>query len=297
METGVCFVHLVARAYRLPISLTHHDVAMWLWPRLQRAFPFAFAVVLMPNHLHILTPAKHEDVARNQLALILGNLARSGGTRAGIRFEPIPKVQLQRDPSKLMRQARYIVLNPVRAKLVNDPLAWPWSTHRDVLGAVDRPWVSASRLASVLGRSPREFSRWWHQYVARDDATCPDARRFPAPAQLTSFSSVPLESVAYAVASATRSRVAEIRRRGRARELFLTVAVRVGWDQSCRLAAFCEITQRAVQKAARRQPSHALDAVLLCLGDARLTAGCGSEVRQARTSTVDPRGSGGQVRV
>lgn len=34
----------------------------------------------------------------------------------------------------------------------------PWSTHRDVVGAITDPWIDATRLAHALGRPPRRFA-------------------------------------------------------------------------------------------------------------------------------------------
>lgn len=269
MSTCAPFVHLVARAHRLPVALTSDEVAFWLWPRLQRAFPLALMAVLMPNHLHLVAPASCANEAREKLALVLGNMARSGGERAEIGFERVPRTELQGDASKLLRQLRYVPLNPVRAKLVDDPIAWRWSTHRDVLGAIERPWITAARLALVLGRTELAFARWWHQYVARDETVASSARRFPVPAEQTRFASVPLQDVAKAVASATRTPLDDVRKRSHARDLFLAVSPCVGWGLSTLLADFCGVTQRAVQKAGQRA-ARRLDEVLLCLGDTRL---------------------------
>ena len=62
--------------------------------------------------------------------------------RLGIRFAPgvdlwgrvpVPKVLTGR--KELSTTIRYVVLNPCHARLVDDPLAWWWSTLRDVVGA------------------------------------------------------------------------------------------------------------------------------------------------------------------
>lgn len=279
----------MARADRLPIPLHCNEVAHWLWPRLQRSYPLALGCVLMPNHLHLVTPARCADAARRTLAALLGALARSGGVRRGIRFEPVPPVLLQDDPLTIARQTRYAALNPLRRGLVTDPLAWEWSTHRDVVGAVARPWVTAPRLADALGRAREGFARWWHRYVAREDDAADDATTFPLPAPFTRFAAAPLEDVARAVAHSMRAGVADVHRRGPVRDLFLVVAPLVGWDWPALLADYCDITPRAVQKSFHRQPPVAIEAALLCLGDPRLRAAPSTTHRSSRNANFDPR--------
>jgi len=42
----------------------------------------------------------------------------------------------------LLELARYVVLNPVRAKLVNLPEEWPWSSYRSIIGSASKaPWL------------------------------------------------------------------------------------------------------------------------------------------------------------
>lgn len=265
------FVHLVARALRYVAPLTHDDVAVWLWSHLTRTFPLALAAVLMPNHLHLVALARDAEAARARLAGLLGALLRSGGARSGLVFEAVPRVVLENDPGKLLRQVRYVALNPVRAGLVDDPLAWRWSTHRDVMGAVASPWVDRDRLAAAVGNDPEGFAAWWHRYVAREDRVPRTALALPERARVTPFADVALTAVASAAASALRTRPEDVRHRGPTRDLFLAVAPQVGWDRASLLARACDVTPRAVQKARRRTvPAPALDAALLCLGDARL---------------------------
>src|SRR5690606_4640083 len=132
-------------------------------------------------------------------------------------------------------------------------------------------WVELDRLAAAVGRDPDGFATWWHRYVAREDRVPRAALVLPQRARVTPFADVGLTAVASAVASALRTRSEDVRRRGPTRDLFLAVAAQVGWDRASLLARACAITPRAVQKARSRPIAPAaLDAALLCLGDARL---------------------------
>lgn len=58
---------------------------------------------------------------RNHLEGVSGRLVR-----------PLPPAEAVPEGPKRRRSVRYVHLNPCRARLVADPLAWPLSTHRDV---------------------------------------------------------------------------------------------------------------------------------------------------------------------
>ena len=271
------FLHLAARAYHAPMPLSSHAIACWLWPHLRKAFPKALAVVLMPDHLHVVLQVSEPSKARAELALALGNCARARGPVAEVGWAPNRRVVPGERPSafsgseKLARNVRYVALNPVRAGLVEDPLAWPWSTHRDVLGCVTDPWVTPKRLASALGWPPLRVAREWHTYVALDAGKVASALpvSFAHQPELP-FGEVPLSWIAAAAAAATRAQPGQVQARGATRALFLALAKSAGWPWSSAVAARCGISSRGVRRAWSKNAPRSLAAGLLCLGDARL---------------------------
>lgn len=94
------------------------------------------AYCLMPNHLHLLM-----EVNRFSLATIMQNLLTRYSKRFNIRHQRLghlfqgryKAIHCQKD-AYLQELVRYIHLNPVRAKLIKDPKAWAWSSHRQYLG-------------------------------------------------------------------------------------------------------------------------------------------------------------------
>jgi putative transposase len=90
------------------------------------------AYVLMSNHVHLLvTPsepgavgAMMQDLGRRYVRVI-NNLHARTGTLWEARF----KSSLIDSENYLLVCQRYIELNPVRAGLVCDPSAYPWSSH------------------------------------------------------------------------------------------------------------------------------------------------------------------------
>jgi hypothetical protein len=165
MEHPERYVHLTVRA--LPGTLLFHDwtEALALWRRLEAAFPDAKAMCLMPNHAHLVTAA---DGAVERLRGVMSGYARWRNRRRGQEgaawqelqpSEPIP------DEKHLRRTIRYVLLNPCRAELAVDPLAWPLSNHSDLVG---------------LGRgSGRRDAENFHAYVSSDPTVAPSGTCLP----------------------------------------------------------------------------------------------------------------------
>jgi putative transposase len=105
-----------------------------------------WAWCLMPNHVHlILLPTRPEG-----LAAALGPVHRRytwevnqrEGWRGFLwqgRFASFPL-----DEAHLHACLRYVELNPVRARLVDRPEAWRWSSARGHLGLADDPLLEAA---------------------------------------------------------------------------------------------------------------------------------------------------------
>jgi len=161
-------------------------------------------------------------------------------------------------------------LNPCRDGLVRDPLAWPWSTHRDAVGAVAEPWVTAATLARELARPRNGFEGWLHRYVSADPSVAVTGTPFPVVAPASRLTTFPLLDIARAAAAATRAQPADICWPGATRDLFLRLAARDGWRDAARLAVACDMTPHGVRKNLRKKGVPGLDAAALSLGDPRL---------------------------
>ena len=117
--------------YVLYLSLLRHacrknGTTVWAW-------------CLMPNHVHLVLVPAHEDGLRATLAPAHTRYAAEINRREGwcghlwqSRFASFPM-----DEAHLHACLRYVELNPVRARLVARPEAWPWSSARAHLGLVD----------------------------------------------------------------------------------------------------------------------------------------------------------------
>jgi hypothetical protein len=252
--------------------LTDFAVGAWLWEALRRGFPDAFAALLMPAHCHTVAVAESRDVARIRLAHILGAASRRC-RRAGeepIRWDPVPEPTVVPDLQKLRRDVRYVVMNPCRAHLARDPLEWLWSTHRDVVGAVADPWVSAARLANALGQPVSGFRSWFHRYVSGDPSCDTRGTAAARKAPALEHSRHPLQRVATAALAATRSAPGALRERSPARLAFVLLAAQQGWRDADELARVCAVTRGAVYRLWKHEEPALVAAAALCLGDDRL---------------------------
>ncbi len=284
------WLHLTAKLRHRIVDLADDSHGRWLWEHLRRAFPGALAAVLMPNHVHLVIDGDaggdaDGDGARDPidaLRRVLASFASVHGLGRRI-WEPIPVPEPVYSTAILRRKIRYVLLNPCRGswRLCADPLEWQWSTHRDVMGAVFEPWISAARLADVV--SPRshdylepeerldEFRRWFHRYVTVPLTVHGEGTAPPSAAPSRGSPDVPLAWIAQAALVATRSPPEAIARRGIARRAFVLLGHQQGWRKSAHLADYCGLGRHAVRLVLARPEPALLQAAALCLGDSRLT--------------------------
>jgi putative transposase len=66
-------------------------------------------------------------------------------------FQGRYKAIIVQKESYLLELARYVVLNPVRARMVRSPAEWPWSSYRTTAGLCDPPfWLTTDGLLSAF---------------------------------------------------------------------------------------------------------------------------------------------------
>jgi putative transposase len=91
---------------------------------------------LMPNHYHLLveTPAPNLSAGMQGLNSLYAQWFNDLYGCAGHAFERRFYSRLVESTDDLLELARYIVLNPVRAGLCDDPAEWRWSSYRALAG-------------------------------------------------------------------------------------------------------------------------------------------------------------------
>lgn len=88
------------------------------------------AYCLMPNHVHLILVPPHEDALSAVLSRLHRDYARRINFREGWRgfLWQGRFASFAMDEDYLLACARYVELNPVRARLVAHPAEWPWSS-------------------------------------------------------------------------------------------------------------------------------------------------------------------------
>ncbi len=89
------------------------------------------AYCLMTNHYHLLieTPEGNLSLGMRQLNGVYTQLFNKHHGRNGHLFQGRYKAILIQKDSHLLEVCRYVVLNPVRAGMVEAPEAWKWSSY------------------------------------------------------------------------------------------------------------------------------------------------------------------------
>ena len=119
-----------------------------------------YAFCLMPNHFHLLirTLAMPLSVFMSRLLTGYSVYFNKRHKRAGHLFQNRFKSFVVDEESYLLELIRYIHLNPIRAKIINDLPAldsWPFSGHATLMGKIKNSWLDTdealSHLSSTLG--------------------------------------------------------------------------------------------------------------------------------------------------
>jgi len=122
------------------------------------------AYCLMTNHYHLLIETPNANLSRGMRHLngVYTQWINRHNKRTGHIFQGRFKSILVEKESHLLELARYVVLNPVRAKMVRSPRDWRWSSYRATAGQAEVP--SFLSVGWILAQFDPEPSRAVHAY-------------------------------------------------------------------------------------------------------------------------------------
>lgn len=123
---------------------------------------------LMTNHYHLLveTPDGNLSKGMRQLNGVYTQASNRRHGRVGHLFQGRYKAILVDSDSYLLELARYVVLNPIRAGMVENPGDWPWSSYRAMVGQADRPgWLAVDGLLAAFGRQRIDAIKGYVRFV------------------------------------------------------------------------------------------------------------------------------------
>ena len=126
------------------------------------------AYCLMDNHYHLLieTPDANLSMGMRQLNGIYTQLYNRRHRRPGHIFQGRYKAILVDKDNYLIELCRYVVLNPVRAKLVEQPERWKWSSYATTAGLKKAPaYLSMGWILGIFGIDIKTARRHYKRFV------------------------------------------------------------------------------------------------------------------------------------
>lgn len=165
--------HLTHRGNeRRPIFIDNDDRAHFLELLGKTADRFGWIVTgftLMPNHYHVVAELTANDTLSRGVQCLDGAYAQKFNwrhDRVGHLYQGRFRAILVNQESHALEVLRYVVLNPVRAKIVARPEEYAWSSHRAVVGLTAAPaWLDVDRVLAQFGNSVRLARARYRRFV------------------------------------------------------------------------------------------------------------------------------------
>jgi REP element-mobilizing transposase RayT len=126
------------------------------------------AYCLMTNHYHLLveTPEGNLSLGMRQLNGVYTQLFNKTHGRNGHLFQGRFKSILIQKDSHLLEVCRYVVLNPVRARMVERPESWKWSSYLATAGkAKAHPCLTTDWLLGQFSGKQGKAESEYRQFV------------------------------------------------------------------------------------------------------------------------------------
>lgn len=120
------------------------------------------AFALMSNHYHLVVTPPNAEALPAAMTVVNVRYVRYFnlkykriGTLFAGRYRAIPLV----DESQWVTCLRYVDLNPLRARLVRDPAAYPWSSYSAHALGESIPWLESHPTYDALGSTDADRQR------------------------------------------------------------------------------------------------------------------------------------------
>lgn len=169
---GACY-HVIARGNaREFVVVDDRDRVRFLelLARVVERFDWiVYAYCLMGNHYHLVveTPRGNLSLGMRQLNGCYAQYFNRRYRRCGHVFQARFRSILVEKESYLLVVCRYVVLNPVRARLCCQPGEWPWSSYRGTAGIdASEDFLSADRLLARFASERRKARADYRAFVA-----------------------------------------------------------------------------------------------------------------------------------
>lgn len=123
---------------------------------------------LMDNHYHLLIETPKGNLSRGMMQLN-GKYAQYFNrkyNRVGHLFQDRYKAILVEKEAYLLELSRYVVLNPVKARIVELPGEWRWSSYRATIGETKKPgFLTVEWILSQFSNNLKKSIEAYKSYV------------------------------------------------------------------------------------------------------------------------------------
>lgn len=172
LEFPGAIYHLTSRGDRRePIYEDDNDRLQWL-DVLSRACERynwrVYAYCLMDNHYHVLLETADGNLSKGMRHLngVYTQYFNRQHNRVGHVFQGRYKAILVEKESYLLELSRYVVLNPIRARMIKDMNQWKWSSYQATSGKAQVPdWLETDWLLSQFGRQRKRARERYIDFV------------------------------------------------------------------------------------------------------------------------------------
>jgi putative transposase len=173
IEFAGALYHVTSRGDgREPIYLQDRDRKVWLEVLGQVCERFNWLVhayCQMGNHYHLLAETPDGNLAKGmrQLNGVYTQRFNRAHSHLGHVFQGRYKAILVQREAYLLELCRYIVLNPVRARMVGDAGDWPWSSFQATAGMRPAPdWLGTDWILAAFTESLQDAQSAYRRFVA-----------------------------------------------------------------------------------------------------------------------------------
>ena len=167
------YLHLTIRGnnkrgiFRKAFEYTHFKKLLLTY---KKKFGFLlFHYVLMRNHIHLAVRAGIENNISKMmqgLQLAYGNYHRKRHDYVGYLWQGRFQSKIISDDGYLLTAGLYIERNPVKAKIVENPFEYPWSSYRYYIFGEEDPLIDADPVYLELGREAPERQKIYRELMA-----------------------------------------------------------------------------------------------------------------------------------
>lgn len=126
---------------------------------------------LMTNHVHLAVQVNLVPLSKNMQSLCTkyARWINWRYQRVGHLFQGRYKAILVEINSYLVELIRYIHLNPVRAKLVEQAKDYSWSGHKTYLGLEEIPWLTTDWVLSTFAEDRQLAQKHYKEFILAGD--------------------------------------------------------------------------------------------------------------------------------